>query len=150
MTATEPSRYLARSLPRVLAPSARPQSICWRRNASDQASSRSPSDINELESASSLSGSVPENVVKSFDPVSKARLRKTQLPRSRYQFRSPKYDRGPLHPPPAPSAVGSFFATFRPRSVFAPQNGADIPINCRPGYPHPLLRSQSPGLQATT
>ncbi|KAI9924435.1 hypothetical protein ASPWEDRAFT_102714 [Aspergillus wentii DTO 134E9] len=109
MTATEPSRYLARSLPRVLAPSARPQSICWRRNASDQASSRSPSDINELESASSLSGSVPENVVKSFDPVSKARLRKTQLPRSRYQFRSPKYDRGPLHPhqPPPPSDPSS-------------------------------------------
>ncbi|GFF22033.1 54S ribosomal protein L7, mitochondrial [Aspergillus udagawae] len=107
MAASESSRFLARSLPRAFAPSSRLQSICWRRNASDQASSKSP--IRDLESSSSLSASVSDDIVKSFDPVARSRVRKTQLPRSRYQFRSPKYDRGPLHPhrPPPPSDPSS-------------------------------------------
>jgi hypothetical protein len=81
MAASESSRFLARSLPRAFAPSSRLQSVCWRRNASDQASSKSP--ISDLESSSSLSASVPEDIVKSFDPVARSRARKTQLPRSR-------------------------------------------------------------------
>ncbi|GFF28134.1 54S ribosomal protein L7, mitochondrial [Aspergillus udagawae] len=107
MAASESSRFLARSLPRAFAPSSRLQSICWRRNASDQASSKSL--IRDLESSSSLSASVSDDIVKSFDPVARSRVRKTQLPRSRYQFRSPKYDRGPLHPhrPPPPSDPSS-------------------------------------------
>ncbi|OJJ48860.1 hypothetical protein ASPZODRAFT_111064 [Penicilliopsis zonata CBS 506.65] len=110
MATHEPSRYLARALPRAFAPSVRPQSSCWRRNASSQASSGQSSDpFSELEAGSSLGATVPEDVVKSFDPVKKARSRKVQLPRSRYQFRSPKYDRGPLHPhrPPPPSNPAS-------------------------------------------
>ena len=85
MAASEPSRYLARSLPRAFAPSARPQALCLRRNASDNAASKpSSSDhISELESESSLATPVPEDVVKSFDPVARARGRKTQLPKSR-------------------------------------------------------------------
>ncbi|GAB1212105.1 hypothetical protein ATERTT37_001232 [Aspergillus terreus] len=112
MAASESSRYLARSLPRAFVPSARPQVSCWCRNASSQASSRSPAaDLNELESSGALTSavSIPESTVKSFDPASKAKGRKKQLPRSRYQFRSPKYDRGPLHPhrPPPPSDPSS-------------------------------------------
>ncbi|RAK83659.1 50S ribosomal subunit L7 [Aspergillus costaricaensis CBS 115574] len=109
MAASEPSRYLARSLPRAFAPSSRAPAFCWRRNASDQASTRSPSAaINDLESTT-LSTSLSEDTVKSFNPLERARARKTQLPRSRYQFRSPKYDRGPLHPhrPPPPSDPSS-------------------------------------------
>ncbi|EAU30525.1 conserved hypothetical protein [Aspergillus terreus NIH2624] len=109
MAASESSRYLARSLPRAFVPSARPQVSCWCRNASSQASSRSPAaDLNELESSGALTSavSIPESTVKSFDPASKAKGRKKQLPRSR--FRSPKYDRGPLHPhrlpPPSESS----------------------------------------------
>lgn len=80
MAASESSRFLAKSLPRAFTPSSRLQSVCWRRNASDQASSKSP--ISDLESTS-LSASVTEDIVKSFDPVARSRARKTQLPRSR-------------------------------------------------------------------
>lgn len=86
MAASESSRYLARSLPRAFVPSARPQVSCWCRNASSQASSRSPAaDLNELESSGALTSavSIPESTVKSFDPASKAKGRKKQLPRSR-------------------------------------------------------------------
>ncbi|RAL10044.1 mitochondrial 54S ribosomal protein uL5m [Aspergillus homomorphus CBS 101889] len=112
MAASESSRYLARSLPRALAPSARPHTLCWRRDASDQASSRSPSvnDLNELETITSLSSTTPPaEIVETFDPIARSRSRKTQLPRSRYQFRSPKYYRGPLHPhqPPPPTDPSS-------------------------------------------
>jgi len=83
MAAREPSRYLARSLPRAILPSARPQSVCFCRNTSDDAASKSPAgDLDELES-SSLATAVPKDVVKSFDPVTRAKSRKGQLPRSR-------------------------------------------------------------------
>ncbi|PYH99467.1 putative 50S ribosomal subunit L7 [Aspergillus ellipticus CBS 707.79] len=110
MAASETSRYLARSLPRTLVPSSRHQALCWRRNASDQASSKAPSaDLSDLESTSSLTTTASQDVIKSFQPIERSRARKTQLPRSRYQFRSPKYDRGPLHPhrPPPPSDPSS-------------------------------------------
>lgn len=83
MAAREPSKYLARALPRAFAPSGRPQTFVGRRNASDEAPARRLSDqLDELES-SSLTASVPEDVVKSFDPVARAKSRKNQLPRSR-------------------------------------------------------------------
>ncbi|KAJ5099772.1 hypothetical protein N7532_006773 [Penicillium argentinense] len=110
MAAREPSRHLARALPRAFAPSARPQAFIGRRNASDEAPTRRLSDqLDELESASSLTSKVSDSAAKSFDPVTRAKSRRAQLPRSRYQFRSPKYDRGPLHPhqPPAPSDPSS-------------------------------------------
>lgn len=84
MAASEPSRYLARSLPRAIVPSARAQGLCLRRHASDQASPKSSSAFSELESDGLLKGTVaPEDVAKSFDPVARARARKSQLPRSR-------------------------------------------------------------------
>ncbi|KAJ5104515.1 hypothetical protein NUU61_001862 [Penicillium alfredii] len=110
MAAREPSRYMARALPRALGSTARPQGIACRRFASDEAPARRlSSQMDELETASSLEGTVSEDVAKSFDPVAQANSRKTQLPRSRYQFRSPKYYRGPLHPhqPPPPSDPSS-------------------------------------------
>ncbi|KAL4800976.1 ribosomal protein L5 domain-containing protein [Aspergillus venezuelensis] len=110
MAATEPSRYLARSLPRAIVPSARSQGLCWRRNASDQASAKPSDALSQLESEGALRGTADvTEVANSFDPIARARLRKNQLPRSRYQFRSPKYDRGPLHPhrPPHPSDPSS-------------------------------------------
>ncbi|KAE8382050.1 ribosomal protein L5 domain-containing protein [Aspergillus bertholletiae] len=111
MAASEPSRYLARSLPRAFVPTTRLQGFCLRRNVSDQASSKAaPADLNELESATSLtSKALSEASAKSFDPIARTKARKKQLPRSRYQFRSPKYDRGPLHPhqPPPPSDPSS-------------------------------------------
>ncbi|KAI5290926.1 hypothetical protein KEM52_000310 [Ascosphaera acerosa] len=57
-------------------------------------------DVAELEAESGFAnGSVPDAAAAAqFDPVGKARQRKTQLPPSRYQFRPPKYYRGPLHP----------------------------------------------------
>ncbi|KAJ6155575.1 hypothetical protein N7470_006141 [Penicillium chermesinum] len=110
MAAREPSRYLARAVPRVLPPSSRPHAFLGRRNASDKAPERRlSSELNELESESSLATRVDEKMAKSFDPAARAKARKTQLPRGRYQFRSPKYYRGPLHPnqPPPPSDPSS-------------------------------------------
>ncbi|KAM0804695.1 54S ribosomal protein L7 [Usnea florida] len=45
----------------------------------------------------------------SFDPIARSKRRKRRLPPSRYQFRSPKYYRGPLHPhqPPPPTDPSS-------------------------------------------
>ncbi|KAL3465807.1 ribosomal protein L5 domain-containing protein [Aspergillus heterothallicus] len=110
MAASEPSRYLARSLPRVIAPFSRAQGLCCRRYASDKASTRSSSPLGDLESEGSLkASSVPQGTARPFDPIARAKSRRVQLPRSRYQFRSPKYDRGPLHPhrPPPPSDPSS-------------------------------------------
>lgn len=85
MAAREPSRYLARAVPRTLAPSARPQAFLGRRNASDSAPARSLSkEINELETESSLAGRVDAKTAQSFDPAARAKTRKTQLPRGRY------------------------------------------------------------------
>ncbi|KAK2766010.1 hypothetical protein FQN54_007525 [Arachnomyces sp. PD_36] len=93
MALRESSLCWAKALPRAFAPSLSAQRPFQRRNASSSAA------VEDLEPDSSLSASsLPENEVKSFDPVARSRLRKKELPRSRYQFRSPKYDRGPLHP----------------------------------------------------
>ncbi|CAF9922576.1 MAG: hypothetical protein HETSPECPRED_005092 [Heterodermia speciosa] len=59
---------------------------------------------------SSLQRSGPsDEAIQSFDPVASTKARKTQLPPSRYQFRPPKYYRGPLHPhqPPPTSDPSS-------------------------------------------
>lgn len=85
MAAREPSRYLARTLPRSLAPSARAPVLCCRRNASDEAPARRLSEhLDDLESASSLTTTVAADAAKSFDPVARASARKIQLPPSRY------------------------------------------------------------------
>ncbi|KAL1608899.1 54S ribosomal protein L7, mitochondrial [Nothophoma quercina] len=67
----------------------------FRRNASSDAAQ-------EVESTSFLNAPAkPEEAVKDFDPIARSRARrrgKKQLPPSRYQYREPKYYRGPLHP----------------------------------------------------
>jgi hypothetical protein len=84
MAVRESSRYLARAVPRAFVPSARQQAFLGRRNASDEAPSRRLSDqLDELETASSLTTPVPEAAAQAFDPVTRAKGRKTQLPRSR-------------------------------------------------------------------
>jgi hypothetical protein len=84
MAVRESSRYLARAVPRAFVPSTRAQAFLGRRNASDEAPSRRLSDqLDELETASSLTSPVSETDAKSFDPVTRAKGRKTQLPRSR-------------------------------------------------------------------
>lgn len=99
MAASEPSRYLARSLPRAFAPSAIPKSFCWRRNVSDQASSKASVEVNDLESAGSLtSAALSEDALKSFDPIARSRGRKKQLPRSRYVSPSPSCNLQTLSP----------------------------------------------------
>ncbi|KAJ5442783.1 Ribosomal protein L5 [Penicillium cf. griseofulvum] len=112
MAAREPSRYLTRALPRASVPSIRPQGFLSRRNVSDEAPARRLSDhLTELESASSLSTTVPNSAAASFDPLARAAARKNQLPRGRYQFRSPKYNRGPFS---APRAEQTFESTVSP------------------------------------
>lgn len=79
--------------------SARPLS---NRNASTNA-------LQDLESSSFTIPPPSEDVVKSYDPIARSKSRKGELPPSRYQYRSPKYYRGPLHPhqPPPPSDPSS-------------------------------------------
>ncbi|KAJ5735950.1 uncharacterized protein N7483_001075 [Penicillium malachiteum] len=155
MAAREPSRYLARALPRAFAPSARPQAFLGRRNVSDEAPGRRLSDqLEDLETSSSLSAQVSDADAKSFDPVARSKARKTQLPRSRYQFRSPKYDRGPLHPhqPPAPSDPSSRlfvpgpFALPRAEQTYNSTVASDILTLCYvhtpPGFKPPVKASR--------
>ncbi|QKX60944.1 uncharacterized protein TRUGW13939_08090 [Talaromyces rugulosus] len=102
MASREPSRFLSTGISRAFTASKRSQCLVFTRNASGQAAS-------DVESASSLGATVPESVIKSYDPIARASARKGRLPPGRYQFRSPKYDRGPLHPhqPPPPSDPSS-------------------------------------------
>ncbi|KAJ9643104.1 54S ribosomal protein L7, mitochondrial [Coniosporium tulheliwenetii] len=76
----------------------------------------------DLEPASSFSAPPPsEDIVKSYDPVAQSRRRGRRLPPSRYQFRPPKYYRGPLHPhqPPPPSDPSS--RVFQPGPFSLPR-----------------------------
>lgn len=84
MAVRESSRCLTWAVPRAFAPSARSQAFLGRRKASDEAPSRRLSDqLDELETASSLTAPVSETAAQTFDPVTRAKGRKTQLPRSR-------------------------------------------------------------------
>ncbi|KAK5129788.1 hypothetical protein LTR08_002808 [Meristemomyces frigidus] len=76
-----------------------------RQYATTQASQETP----ELEESSFVGGGQPSEAVAKFDPAATARKRNRRLPPSRYQFRSPLYYRGPLHPhqPPKPSDPAS-------------------------------------------
>ncbi|TAQ89782.1 hypothetical protein B7494_g1863 [Chlorociboria aeruginascens] len=83
-----------------------------RRYASEEATSKQEvsSDLRELESSSSISsvGFSPLGV-EGYDPVKRAQGRRRELPPSRFQYRPPKYYRGPLHPhqPPPKSDPSS-------------------------------------------
>lgn len=59
------------------------QPLSQLRNASTQSSSPD-NPVNELESESSLSApSLPEDQIKSYDPIARSRARRVSLPRSR-------------------------------------------------------------------
>ncbi|PGG99794.1 hypothetical protein AJ79_08416 [Helicocarpus griseus UAMH5409] len=109
MALREPSVQLSRALPRALVPLSSTQTPLCRRNASSAILPETITDDLETSSTFSQPSSLLKNEIKSFDPVARSKARKTQLPPSRYQFRPPKYDRGPLHPhrPPPPSDPSS-------------------------------------------
>ncbi|KAK2742304.1 hypothetical protein FQN57_005392 [Myotisia sp. PD_48] len=113
MALQEPIYQLPRALSKRLALGFSSQLPSFRRNASSSSSSSSftTSPFDELEPSSSFSTASlgDSEKIKAYDPIARSRARRTQLPRSRYQFRSPKYDRGPLHPhrPPPPSDPSS-------------------------------------------
>ncbi|KAI9679111.1 MAG: hypothetical protein M1829_001781 [Trizodia sp. TS-e1964] len=74
----------------------------------------SPSaDLDDLDPLSSFATPGPsEDIINAFDPVKRSQSRASELPPSRYQFRPPKYYRGPLHPhqpPPASSPTSREF-----------------------------------------
>ncbi|KAF2259602.1 ribosomal protein L5 [Lojkania enalia] len=78
----------------------------FRRNASTDA-------LKDVEPASSFDLPPPaEDAAQGYDPIARSRRRRLgrkPLPQSRYQYRPPKYYRGPLHPhqPPPPSDPSS-------------------------------------------
>ncbi|KAK5109433.1 hypothetical protein LTR62_006992 [Meristemomyces frigidus] len=82
------------------------------RHASNNVEGRQESQ--ELESPGFSSGEDAGQGVGRFDPAAVARKRGRKLPPSRYQFRSPRYYRGPLHPhqplPPSDPASREFEA----------------------------------------
>ncbi|KAF1833251.1 ribosomal protein L5 [Decorospora gaudefroyi] len=83
----------------------------FRRNASSEA-------VQEVESTSSFEVPPPSSeLVKEYDPVARSRLRRRgnkQLPPSRYQYRSPKYYFGPLHPHQPPPVADPASRLFQP------------------------------------
>nr|POE78536.1 putative 54s ribosomal protein l7, mitochondrial [Quercus suber] len=67
-------------------------------------------DLEQLDSSDFLAISAAQATSKKvFDPAKTSRGRNRQLPPSRYQYKSPRYYRGPLHPhqPPRPSDPAS-------------------------------------------
>ncbi|KAH9859890.1 hypothetical protein IAQ61_011672 [Plenodomus lingam] len=89
-----------------------------RRNASTSA-------VQDLEPSSSLEVPLPTpDLVKDYDPLARSKLRRRgnkQLPPSRYQYRSPKYYRGPLHPHQPPPKSDPSSREFQPGPFSLPR-----------------------------
>ncbi|KAL1608399.1 54S ribosomal protein L7, mitochondrial [Paraconiothyrium brasiliense] len=89
-----------------------------RRNASAGA-------LQDVEDSSSFAIPPPsKDLVQNFDPIARSRLRrqgKKQLPASRYQYRPPKYYRGPLHPHQPPPASDPVSREFQPGPFTLPR-----------------------------
>ncbi|KAF2854174.1 ribosomal protein L5 [Plenodomus tracheiphilus IPT5] len=89
-----------------------------RRSASSRA-------VQDLEASSSLDVPPPAgDAVKDYDPIARSRLRRRgnkQLPPSRYQYRSPKYYRGPLHPHQPPPKSDPSSREFQPGPFTLPR-----------------------------
>jgi large subunit ribosomal protein L5 len=98
-------------------PALRATAPSGRRHASDA--------VREVESASSLNVPPPTaDAAKDYDPVARSRLRRRgnkQLPPSRYQYRSPKYYRGPLHPHQPPPVSDPSSRVFQPGPFSLPR-----------------------------
>ncbi|EGE03959.1 54S ribosomal protein L7 [Trichophyton equinum CBS 127.97] len=143
MALHESMSQLPRALSRRFQPVFSSQLPAYRRNASSESSSSSPLD--DLEPSSSFSTpQLPEEKIKEFDPVARSKARKHQLPRSRYQYRSPKYDRGPLNPhrPPPTSHPSSRlfvpgpFSLTRVEQTYNSTVASDILTLCYVHKPH--------------
>ncbi|KAL6706716.1 54S ribosomal protein L7, mitochondrial [Coniothyrium glycines] len=102
----------ASALCRDARPAARAVHAVSRRNASSEAS------VRDIEDSSSHAIPPPaEDLVQDFDPVARSRLRRrgnNHLPPGRYQYRSPKYYRGPLHPHQPPPEADPSSRLFQP------------------------------------
>ncbi|PGH23401.1 hypothetical protein AJ80_02511 [Polytolypa hystricis UAMH7299] len=122
MAFRESSVLLSKRLPRQFVPSVFSQTTSCRRNASTRSADAAAAEPLDLEPESSLTTSpLSESEIKEFDPIAKARARTRQLPRSRYQFRSPKYYRGPLHPHQPPAAWDPSSRVFVPGPFTLPR-----------------------------
>ncbi|TQS35711.1 hypothetical protein Golomagni_03860 [Golovinomyces magnicellulatus] len=77
---------------------------------------KAPNDFLDLESRSSFltEFSAEDEEVKAYDPIKRSKGRTGQLPPSRYQFRSPRYFRGPLHPHQPPPKTDPASREFVP------------------------------------
>ncbi|ELR02206.1 hypothetical protein VC83_07842 [Pseudogymnoascus destructans] len=105
-------------------PSAQTLSHNGRRAASNAAepAQEQSEDFQDLESQSSfLTGKPSAKEVKSYDPIKRAEARRTQLPRSRYQYRPPRYFRGPLHPHQPPPTSDPASRLFVPGPFSTPR-----------------------------
>ncbi|KAF7513480.1 hypothetical protein GJ744_008774 [Endocarpon pusillum] len=151
MVSTDKSCQLTRALRRISRPAICTRCLKARRSVTVDVRSDSIQDpTDELEQSSGLGSSGPLGALSdSFDPLRASRSRKKQLPPSRYQFRPPKYDRGPLHPhqpPPAsdPSSrifVPGPFSSSRVEQTYHNMIAPDILTLCYqhnpPGYRPP-------------
>ncbi|OJD24891.1 hypothetical protein ACJ73_03746 [Blastomyces percursus] len=121
MALCEPSMHFSRVLPRALVflPTSRTSSC--HRNVSSAALPETIADDLDTISSFSQSSSLPEDEIKAFDPVARSKARKKPLPPSRYQFRPPKYDRGPFHPHRPPPAWDPASREFIPGPFTLPR-----------------------------
>ncbi|KAF2789610.1 ribosomal protein L5 [Melanomma pulvis-pyrius CBS 109.77] len=91
---------------------------CFCRNASTDA-------LNAVASSSSFSVPPPSDALaKSYDPIARSKtrmLKKRDLPPSRYQYRPPKYYRGPLHPHQPPPESDPSSRVFQPGPFSIPR-----------------------------
>ncbi|KAL9601712.1 MAG: hypothetical protein Q9219_002323 [cf. Caloplaca sp. 3 TL-2023] len=62
-----------------------------------------------------------QDVINSWNPVQRSKNRRRQLPPSRYQFRPPRYYRGPLHPHQPPKASSPNSREFIPGPFSLPR-----------------------------
>lgn len=86
----------------------------------------SSSALNQIQPESSFSAPPPsQDVVKAYDPVSQSKARRSKrrggLPPSRYQYRAPKYYRGPLHPHQSPPVSDPASRVFQPGPFSLPR-----------------------------
>ncbi|KAF3482416.1 uncharacterized protein GIQ15_05175 [Arthroderma uncinatum] len=140
MALHESMSQLPKALSRRFTPAFSSQLPAYRRNASSESS-----PLNDLEPVSSFTTPPPpEDLIKEFDPLGRSQARKQELPRSRYQYRSPKYYRGPLNPhrPPPPSHPSSRlfvpgpFSLPRVQQTFDSTVASDILALCYVHKPH--------------
>lgn len=86
-------------------------SAAWTAQCRRYASTDAQKEVDELEYSpfQTTTSDTAAQKIEQFDPAGNARKRRRQLPSSRYNFRPPKYYRGPLHPhqPPPPSDPAS-------------------------------------------